>query len=201
MDFFDKKFRRDATQIFNKFWWVIFVAGILSMPKKTYTYTFTCNRLRIYNREKFQETLNNKANQIIKELNISFDDKDPGIKFEDVSLTTVGIIAIYKLNGKCINPNKILKGKLQPAENASESISLTKNEKILYYILGIEVYEYIKNLNFGSLGFYSEKVKNWEETKLHEQLKNYRDFLGLTDENIPEVEKAYDQIISKGHFP
>lgn len=198
---YSKRIRKDFSQIFNRFWWIFFVAAAATAPEKKSTYSFNCEKLRIFNREKFQDILNTNANQIIRELNISFDDTDPGIKFEDVSLITVGVLGVNKLNKNCLNPNKILKGLPENELVKDNPLNLSENAKILFYILGIEIYEHIKDLNFGTIGFYSEKVKQWENIKLPEQLKNYREFLGLTDSDIVKVELAYDQIVNKGHFP
>lgn len=196
---FDKKLRTEAGQLFNRFWWVLVGVGVLTAKKPTPINSFTCDRLRIYNRQKFQNLINKYSNEIIKELNISFDDHDPGLKFEEVSLTTVGILGIYKLNVKCLNPNKILDLKTKLPKAPLDGLS--NNQKILYYILGIEFYEHIKDLNFGTIGFYSEKTKNWQEIELPKQLKNYREFLGMDDAMIDEVEKAYNQIVATGKFP
>lgn len=174
---FDKnsKLFSKAYGAFGTLWWFWVGAKIISeTPKYKPAYTFDCKKLIIYDRNIFYRKISKIGDIVIQGSEIK--------KFDTFKLVDIGKKTISTFGCKI------------------ESLSYT--QKILFYILGIEVYDYLKNLRFGNeIVAESSAYNTWEQNILPDQLKQYRDFLGLSDNDIPEVEKAYDQILQTGRYP
>lgn len=169
----DDKIISKAYATFGTLWWLWFGAQIIiHTPKhKPSAYIFTCKKLHIYSRNGFTQ----KILKIIKKFDLN--------KFEELSLVDIGRTAILELNNKCKFDNLIYE------------------QKILYYIIGIEVYDYMKDLKYGNELIGNTNLVNWEKDILPQKLKEYRNFLQLSEIDIPNIEKAYDQLITKGVYP
>lgn len=180
-----KEFKTEMYSALGIVWWVWFGTEILTTKKgHKPVYSLTCSSLTIYNRTLFEKIIATKRNEILGELKYSFFDFDT----KPISLKEVGFLAVKKLDGKCLTPNNI--------------DSLTTEQKILYYILGLEMYDSIRELKFGNdILINQASYENWKNNILPQQLQNYKDFLGITSSEDLRIQLAYEKLLEKGIYP